>query len=412
MYFIIKRFIFLVNLLFALTFYNLRIIMNLIIIFNIKIKENIKMDFDANKVYAIPFSIEKELVEKRFLSWAYEKHELPLDVQKNAKLLEIKPFYLPIRKFNNIKCVANWEATSIWEHEEQFTEYETKIVYINKNGRECGTASSAKDYNDPNFIPQAVPKTIPKTRYKTVVDRTKPTNGTLEHICGSKFTIDTNIFGGNFNAWAEEIAINNMPKYDEYIENSTDYNNIHKLTRSNEEAFKELILDLQKEIEPFCINQIPGNRYKNFIIIGSDFTYDVDIILIPIFEVKYSYKNEEYNYFVSGIDINDNLIENYPIDNNYLINNNYFEDEIEQLSKKMKTWKKLVYLFIAGIIIGCIAAGTGIGFVLFLICLICDIVYAVKLKNGEKRIKHLQEKLDEFRNERQNSRYEFNKKEK
>ena len=94
------------------------------------------MKFDFDKALSFPFEIEKEEIEKDFLKWSNSKNEVPIDFRTNARLLEMEKIYVPIRNFKNITYSAEWKARSYWEHTESYTEYESKIVYIDSYGNE------------------------------------------------------------------------------------------------------------------------------------------------------------------------------------------------------------------------------------------------------------------------------------
>lgn len=367
------------------------------------------MEFE--NTYYIPFSAKKETVENSFLFWAYEKRELPIDIQKTAKLLEVTSFYVPMRKFYNIKYKADWEATSIWERTEQYTENESKVYYIDDIGRKHRTSSGASLHSDrKNFVPQAVSVMEPVTKNRKVIDKTQTTSGTVEQEGQVQYVVNFDGTNDELNSWIKNIGKYGLSKCIEYVENEND--NVLEPQYNAEDDFRATKYSLQEKSEPLCKNQIPGNRYTNFRIKNFDCTYDSDIILVPIYKVKYTYQNKEYEYLVAGNNPNDTFSINYPIDNEYLMYEKQLTDNINQINKSVSTLKKLTtilfpFLMLVSVII---IATIGMGGILLIGSIVGDLVCVIKLKNKNKEIDAAKENLNIAQNRRDEIRDNYNRK--
>lgn len=366
------------------------------------------MEFE-NK-YCIPFEAKKETVENSFLFWTYEKRELPIDIQKTANLLEITSFYVPMRKFYNIKGKANWEATSIWERTEQYTENESKVYYIDDIGRKHRTSSGASLHSDrKNFVPQAVSVMEPVTKYRKVIDKTQTTSGTVEQNGQVQYVVNFDGTNNELNSWIESIGKYSLSKCIEYVENDND--NVLEPQYNAEDDFRATKYSLQQNAEPLCKKQVPGNRYTNFRITNFDCTYDSDIILVPIYKVKYTYQNKEYAYLVAGNNLNDTFSINHPVDNEYLMHETQLTNNINQKSKSISLLSKLtkVVFPVLMLISSIMLMIAGVGAVLLISSIIGDIVCFVLLKNRSKEIDAAKENLNIMQNRRDEIRDNYNR---
>lgn len=366
------------------------------------------MEFE-NK-YCIPFEAKKETVENSFLFWTYEKRELPIDIQKTANLLEVTSFYVPMRKFYNIKYKADWEATSIWERTEQYTENESKVYYIDEIGGKHRTSSGASLYrNRKDFVPQAVSVIEPVIKYRKVIDKTQTTSGTVEQEGPIQYVINFDNTNNELNSWIESIGKYSLSKCIEYVENNND--NVLEPQYNAADDFRETKYSLQQKIEPLCKKQVPGNRYTNFRITNFDCTYDSDIILVPIYKVKYTYQNKEYAYLVAGNNLNDTFSINHPVDNEYLMHETQLTNNINQKSKSIPLLSKLTKVVFPIIMVISVITLTiaGIGAFLLIGSIIGEIVCSVLLKNRSKEIDTAKENLNIMQNRRDEIRDNYNR---
>lgn len=351
------------------------------------------MKFDFDKALSIPFKSEKEEIEKDFLKWSESKNEVPIDFRTNARLLEMEKIYVPIRNFKNITYSAEWEARSYWEHTESYTEYESKIVYIDSYGNEHNSLQGAKICSENNYQPQAVSKNVPVKRYKTIIDKAENTDGILTKTAPSVKTYYSQESSDEFCKWIVKVSKKHSEDYKEH--NCVSDSTILELYGNDKESFEKTEKKLYSEAETLCKEQIPGTSYKEFSITKFSVDFDKDIILVPLFCVRYEYKNQQYDYYVNGTNRDDIFVEKYPIDNEFVTIKNQLEKDI---SKKEDSKN----LYLLGCLISCglfVIGGIGlwifgIGISLEILSIIGAIVLSVLYKRTNEKTKALQKELD------------------
>lgn len=366
------------------------------------------MNFDIKKTQKIPFSGSKETIEKVFLMWSYEKHETPLDIITNSQILEINKLYYPIRYFHNINYTANWEATSYWEHKEEYTEYESKIVFVDELGGEHRTESGAILHSGNNYCPKALSKNVPVTKSKTILDKTEHTNGIVKDSIESIYINYQKNISEQLDNWTIQIAKENSNNYN-YEAPDNDCR-ICDLFGTDEQAFSFVKRTLLEQAETLCKKDIPGSRYSDFKMIGLDYEYKAEIILLPLFEVRYKYKDKEYKYFVNGSNLNNTFSENHPIDNEYSEKSTKLTNEIIELENKKSLYSKLVkFVFPIVFIISLICAFLFMtGTTLAVISAICEVFFILLLNQKKEKIKNLKEELEILQENRINEREKIN----
>ena len=247
------------------------------------------MNFDIKCALSISFSVKQEWIEKKFLMWSHDKREMPLDIRLNSRILEIKKVYFPIRNFCNINYSAGWKAISFWQHMESYIVYESKIVYVDDLGGEHSSATGARIVSNSGFEPQAVSKTVPVTKYKTVIDETKRTAGRVKGTSPSSYMDYNPSKSKEFKEWIGQIIKEHSKDLKKYknVENCV----ILDLCGTDEEAFLSIKNRLYSEASDLGKEQIPGDSYRDFEISEFDYDYKVNVILLPLFQIKYSYEN-------------------------------------------------------------------------------------------------------------------------
>lgn len=367
------------------------------------------MNFDIKKTQKIPFSGSKETIERAFLMWSYEKHETPLDIIKNSQILEINKMYYPIRYFHHINYTANWEATSYWEHKEEYTEYESKIVFVDQIGGEHRTESGAKLHSDNSYSPQALSKNVPVTKTKTILDGTERTNGVAKGTAEPVYINYQKNISEKFDNWTTQIAKDNSNNY--HYKNTDNNCEICDLFGTDEQAFSFYKRStLYDKVVSSCKKEIPGSRYSDFIITRYEPNYEVDIILLPLFEVRYKYKDKEYTYFVNGSNLNSTFSENHPIDNKYSEISTKLTNEIDELENKKHLYSKLVkFIFPIVFIISLIGIFLFMtGTTLAVISAICEVFFILLLNQKKEKIENLKEELKALQENRVNERERIN----
>ena len=223
-------------------------------------------------------------------------------------------------------------------------------------------------------------KNVPVKRYKTIIDKAENTDGILTKTAPSVKTYYSQESSDEFCKWIVKVSKKHSEDYKEhnYVSDST----ILELYGSDKESFEKTEKKLCSEAETLCKEQIPGTSYKEFSITKFSVDFDKDIILVPLFRVRYEYKNQQYDYYVNGTNRDDIFVEKYPIDNEFVTIKNQLEKDI---SKKEDSKN----LYLLGCLISCglfVIGGIGlwifgIGISLEILSIIGAIVLSVLYKS-------------------------------
>lgn len=363
------------------------------------------MNFGDKSVYAVGFSVEQRMIEDEFLMWSRQKEEMPLDFMKKAQMSEIKKVYFPIRRFSDIHYHARWEATSYWQHNEPYTAYESKIVFLDRLGHEHDSKVGAEMFSGSDFKAQAVSKTVPVTRYKTVVDDVEDTSGKVTVNVENGYINYNPNQKGKFEEWFETIIRTHSEKYQEY-KHTEDYC-VFDLYGNDEEAFSATLEpQLVSHADELAKEKIPGDRYEDYSLEKLDCEYGVSVVLLPIYHVKYTYDDSEYEYYVNGEKAEDMFIEKYPIDEEYVSTKNNLTKELE---KEVDSQLMYIGLAVVSAILWIIG---GLFDSLMLLCVppICIAVFAILGNRKAKKAQVLREKLKNLNGQREKSKEQLNAK--
>lgn len=363
------------------------------------------MNYNIEDALLRPFCVEEKDVKSTFLEWRKEKLETPLDIILKAKLLKIRKMYIPVRKFYDIQYQAKWKALSIWEHTEEYTEYETKIVYISKYGTECSDMGSAKEASDPSFVPQAVSKTVPVTKTRRVIDRTDWTGGQVNGSAEATYIDYSKERSNEFQRWIEGVAKKDTKAKTYKLYEAENKCLMLEVYGDDETAFSSLKEKLHSKAEEECKKQVPGNRFKEFSLRSFETDYNVEIMLLPVFQVLYSYCDKEYSYYVSGSDVNVIFTENYPIDNEFVEIKEKLTNELKDTNKMKRFYFRLTLIMgIIGLISGCGIFLFDVGITGCLISVISIIIFGYFYWNKKKLMQVLEIRIEELYSERINAR--------
>lgn len=363
------------------------------------------MNFGDKRVYSVSFSVEQRKVEDEFLMWSRQKEEVPLDFMQKSQVLEIKKVYFPIRRFSDIHYHARWEAKSFWEHKEPYTVYESKIVYLDRLGHEHDSKVGAEMFEGSDFKAQAVSKTVPVTRYKTVVDDVEDTSGKVTINVENGYINYNPKQREKFGEWFETIIRNHSEKYQQYT-HTEDYC-VFDLYGNDEEAFSAILEpQLVTHADELAKEKIPGDRYEDYSHEKLECEYGVSVILLPIYHVKYTYNDSEYEYYVNGEKAEDIFVEKYPIDEEYVSTKNKLTEELEKEADSSNLYIGLFVLLLILWIIG------GIFDILFLICVPPFFAFPFLFLGckKDKKAKSLREELEKINAQREKTKEQLNAK--
>ena len=297
------------------------------------------MNFDITKSEIIPFSLTDKEIFDKWIDFLIRGNDVPVDIAYKSVIKSAKKEYYPVRCFN-ITCSAEWNAISIYEHRESYTEYQPKTVYYDMDGKEHDKPGA--DYTDitgkysrPSISSDAVKrpwtpqqKYIPVTKYKTVIDSEEPTYGKAGPITTFQPIITYAAANADFAKWVVSFSTKGHTRYDQTL---IEYTDVKDLIETDAYAKKTAVSRAMDIISERCKTQVPGNRYKGLTITGFDYTSDMTIYLYPVYCITYTYNNKEYKCWLGGNGSSGFFYSGKPVDENLHEKN---KERLEVLKRK------------------------------------------------------------------------------
>lgn len=271
-----------------------------------------------------------------------------------SKIIELKKIYYPVRCFD-IVFAANWSATSIWEHKEEYTEYESKTVYFDKDGKEhdkpgADYIDKSGRYTRPSIASDAIKrpwtpqqKMIPITKYKTVTDNVEQTYGYIDNRQTFQPVITyADSSESDFAKWLMSIPMNgNIKSMKALLEDCV----IMPLIETDEYAKNIATSNAMDVAASQCRQEVPGNRCRDLCLSNFRANYSMQIIMLPFFSLTYEYRGQKYECWFSGVSKENTFYRNKPQDDNISQEHERLGFEIKQ---RQKDWMKSVLIsFIA-----------------------------------------------------------------
>lgn len=267
------------------------------------------MNFDVSKAKVTPFSLPEQEVGNRFLTFIIEGDNTPLDVAREAKITQVKKLFYPIRCFT-VGYAAQWSATSIWEHREKYTVSETKTIYIDHEGAEHDRPGF--DYLDrhgrwlPSISSDAIKrpwtpqqKVIQVPKIKTVIDNTQRTQGEIGAYRTFQPIITYRKADESFARWVGGFL--KEGDYKSYQEALVAESEVQDLVETDDFARDQAKANASSLARSDCRREVPGNRYEDFSCeVYLDPDCPMEIVLIPIYRITYTYQGDEYTCWLGG----------------------------------------------------------------------------------------------------------------
>ncbi len=303
------------------------------------------------KKYAMPFDRDEQRVKQDWLFQLMSFEDVPLDVASKAKIVSIKKEYYPLA-FYDVTSVAEWRATSIWEHKEQYQVPRQETVYYDSYGKEhSSNGFDIRNGQKINYRPMS--RTVYDTKTRIVTDNIQQTNGSVPPT-----NIPVQVWVAPVDGKNISSKISNWINLDsKFVEINDNYLNDYVRIpedKSVDESFKLAKEEAQFEIEKIASNDVPGTRYEDFSMSGEV----VDVLLtyryLAVYHIIYSYNGIEYECFITGgLNDNDNYFVEHPVDE-------ALQNRISSLRKKAEsivTWPWTFAIIFAPIPLGVIGWG-------------------------------------------------------
>lgn len=306
------------------------------------------MNYDVLKSKIIPFDVSNEDLKNGFLEFLVEGDNTPIDVACEFSNMKIQKVLYPIRCFK-INYTADWSATSIYEHKESYTEYETKTVYYDMYGKEhnkpgedytdrSGKYSAPKMSSDSVRRPwQPQQKMVPVTKHRMVIDRTEDTYGNIgnNYTFQPIFTYDEST-SEKLVEWVLKFPMENL--YVDCTEADVKDCEVKDLVNDDYFAWQVAEKEMKKIAGKLARAEVPGNRCEGLTVGNYETEHEMDVVLIPIFHITYDYKGSSFECWLCGFNEENVYYETKP-------NDNRIKNEIERLEKEIKDGWKNIFLW-------------------------------------------------------------------
>ncbi len=326
------------------------------------------MDVENNSAFVIPFIISKESAWKCVLKYLCEEETTPLESVCNSHIVSIDKEYYPIELLE-VNWRAKWNAVSIfierWTEPE--THYERQVHYFDrlgmeheysgfdyfdtksgkwKNGTFNPIASRVKGYSGDAgtkpWEPREVTVTVTEEiQYEKETGR-KRTSG---ETSGRKIYSHLAEYPLPFSYSAEFSKLKKISYSDKAVH---DGEVIGQAEPFSESEYKQHLSELQKDAQKACLRQIPGQDYAdfnmNFNPVGA---FQPQTWYCPVYHVVYTFKEQQYECFVSGYDESSVAGKTAPKDESLENAKQQYDEQLSQLKDEKKKYRlKFIWILL------------------------------------------------------------------
>ncbi|MEN6470942.1 MAG: hypothetical protein ABFC62_05715 [Clostridiaceae bacterium] len=284
-------------------------------------EKDLPVKLGASKIKTIPYSLKPEAIEKAFENFLMQGDDAPVDIVWRSRNHQIQSILYPVRCFH-VTYAADWSATSIWQHDEPYTVYEPKTIYLDFLGREHDsqgfdafengryrftergesrgsmllTAATGAELRP--FTPQQ--RMEPVTRYNQITDDIEQTSGSIQDQSSFEPVIT---YDGpqqkEFAGWVLKTPVQKL------YAKSTDANDVltncfvMPLAKTNQAAQSIAASSIKKIAAEKCKESVPGNLMEDFHIeLKAD--YDMEVLMVPLYRVVYHDQGQEFECWFRG----------------------------------------------------------------------------------------------------------------
>lgn len=288
----------------------------------------------------IPFALSEKHARNKLIDWLIKEDSAPIDVAYRVSIKRIKKAYYPLRRY----CVdysASWSAVSIFEHDETYTEYVPKMVYVDYKGHEHNKPGedfldATGKYREPStssksrrvpWTPLEKIDTVKKT--KTVFDGSQNTYG---DIGSNRVFVPLAICADRIlEVYLEETPLDRLvPFFEDYLSGAT----VMPLLEAEETAWARAEDRVWKRVVSECKSDVPGKRYESFSVDRWSATKNMNVILLPMFDIEYEYGGKAYKCWLCGTGSRDIIATEKPKDEKLISEQTHLNEELKALKKK------------------------------------------------------------------------------
>ena len=326
------------------------------------------------KLIVTKFLRDEEQIKQDWLCLLMKDEKAPLDVSYRARLIKIVKEYYPIAVFS-VTCEAEWQATSYWEHVEEYQVAREETVYIDYQGKEH--KSSGRDVEVRNgrtidHFRKPMTRTVYDTKRRTVIDNVQQTYGVVDPICFSE-----RIWTGKGQSlinWIDRFDDSQLMKVKQDYFN--DFQLIHeKISADSAKAQAENMG--QNDISVVASRDVPGNRYENLSVRSNILDVSRKTYFLGVYHFFYEYEGKEYDCLMSGGNsIDDAVLGEHLVDNSIKERLEKIQSEIKE-NRKKKNWFlfgmiaiSILIFFFALLAMSLSIVGEGLGVSLFFLLIL------------------------------------------
>lgn len=286
------------------------------------------------KLIVTKFLRDEEQIKQDWLCLLMKDEKAPLDVSYRARLIKIVKEYYPIAVFS-VTCEAEWQATSYWEHVEEYQVAREETVYIDYQGEEHKSSGRDVEFRNGRTIDhyrKPMTRTVYDTKRRTVIDNIQQTYGVVDPMCFSE-----RIWTGK-----GQSLINWIDSFDnsQLMEVKQDYFNDFQLIHekiSADSAKSQAENMGQNDISVVASRDVPGDRYENLSVRSNILDVSRKTYFLGVYHIFYEYEGKEYDCLMSGGNsIDDVVLGEHPVDNSIKERLEKIQSEIEKNHKKKK----------------------------------------------------------------------------
>ncbi|WP_026503993.1 YARHG domain-containing protein [Butyrivibrio sp. NC3005] len=355
----------------------------------------------ANQLLAAEFITDEEQIKQDLLCYLISKDNAPIDVAYGVEITKVEKEYFPHAIFH-INCGADWNATSIWEHQETYQVAHQVTVYIDYRGREHNRNGSDREITANGSVyreRKPLSKTVYEDKKRVVTDNVQQTSG---HIGPREYAVKigtvTSEIADTVMKWADNYASDKFIEVnDEYFSN---YNRIAE-NLTFDEAEDQAITKAFSKLGSDARYDIPGNRYEKFTLSGHDIRgVKRQTLFLSVYHIFYKYKGKQFECYMSSDGCKDDVIvSNYPTEESIDEKHLKYKEEIEKKKKSHSKWKTA-----SGVLIGVgtllmlisLFGGGSTWIIAAIVAYLIGLIYLYLCQRDKKEFERIEERLQSF----------------
>jgi hypothetical protein len=242
-----------------------------------------------NNAFVLPFGIEEDEIREHFLDWLITDEDAYLDVAYRAQITSCKQQYYPFRFFD-IGYQSSWQATSIWEEQQQQPRTVSKTVFVDKYGAEYSMGGQGR-------TPLSKNETVYDT--VTVEVRRERTSGHIQGTDSRRILFNSPQMLSGLGDWIVSMEFNDNDLLTAVPPSKSEVE-IMPLVGSDEEALNSAISKTKGKAELECKSQVPGTRHIEFKMYDFRYDFDLTVFYLPVYEICYTVGNENFKVYFCG----------------------------------------------------------------------------------------------------------------